>query len=286
MTALLRRRSLLVLLTVALFGVSCASAEATGGGFELSVEQLSQEAQPEADPAGDWAVEIATAKPEIPVVTAFASPPPELGIDDPPPDPATLPGAQLSAIPGPTPNVTSAAVLGGWSFNNPTYFDNPLVVLVTREEGDWLKVMVPTRPNLQEGWIKRAEVDVATHQWHAEINITTNTLKVWDGDELRADTLIVDGKASSPTPLGRFYFNEKIQRTPTSAYGSWILSTNAYSDSLEVFDDGMPVFAVHGTNNPGQIGTDISNGCVRVPNEIIEMMANEMPMGSPIDVVA
>jgi hypothetical protein len=263
MTAV-RRRSLLAALVAVLLAVSCASASSSGGGFALSAAQLSQDAAPPADPESDWAVQVATAKPEVPVVTAFASPPPELGIDDPPPDATTLPGANLSPIPGPTPNVSSSTVLGGWSFNNPTYFDNPLVFL----------------------WIKAAEVDVTTHEWHAEINVTTNTLKVWDGDELRAETQVVDGKPSSPTPLGRFYFNEKIQRTPTSAYGSWIISTNAYSDSLEVFDDGLPVFAVHGTNNPAQVGSDISNGCVRVPNEIIEMMATEMPMGSPIDVVA
>lgn len=284
-----RRPRLLLALLGALaalsLGVSCgASADDLGGGFRLSADQLQREV--EVEPATDWTVEIATAKPDVAAVTAFAAPPPELGIDDAPPDPTTLPGAQLSAIPGPEPNATSAQVLGGWSFNNPTYFDNALVFLVTENHGDWLKVKVPTRPNLQEGWIKASDVDLTTSQWHAELNVTTNTLKVWNGDELVVETGTVDGKTSSPTPLGEFYFNERIERYPSSAYGSWILSTNAYSDSLEVFDEGLPVYAVHGTPNESQIGSDISNGCTRVPNAVIERLAAEMPMGSPLTVVA
>lgn len=283
-----RPRALLALLgafAVLAIAASCGTASNdVGSAFRLAADQLQRE--PEAPPATDWTVEIATAKPDVPVITAFAAPPPEVGIDDPPPDPSTLPGAHLSPIPGPEPNVSSAQILGGWTFNNPTYFGNPLVFLVTENHGDWLKVKVPTRPNLQEGWIKASDVDLSTSDWHAELNVTTNTLRVWKGDELIVETGTVDGKPSSPTPLGEFYFNEKIEKYPSSAYGSWILSTNAYSDSLETFDDGLPVYAVHGTPNESQIGSDISNGCTRVPNPVVERLAAEMPMGSPLTVVA
>jgi hypothetical protein len=278
-------RNLVPWLVLALFAVSCAQASAdAGSGFGLDADRFYQATT--TAPPEDWTVEVATAKPDVPVVEAFREAPPELGIDYVPPDPATLPGANLGPIPGPTPNVGSAQILGGWTFNNPTYFGNPLVFLVTAKQGDWLRVMVPTRPNQQEGWIRADKVDLSSHEWHAQINITNNNLKVWNGDELVADTGIIDGTPNTPTPLGTFYFNEKIERSPSSAYGSWIFSTNAYSDALEVFDEGLPVFAVHGTNNPAQIGTDISNGCVRVPNEIIEMMAQQVPMGTPVQVVA
>jgi lipoprotein-anchoring transpeptidase ErfK/SrfK len=282
-----RLRNLLCITFVALLvAASCAqSASEIGRGFAVSGDDL-RNPPPVTEPPEDWTVEVATAKPEVAVVEAFREPPQDSGVTQVPPDPSTLPGAHLSPIPGTTPNVGSAQILGGWSFNNPTYFGNPLVFLVTEKHGPWLKVMVPTRPNQQEGWIPADKVDLSTTEWHAEINVTNNSLKVWNGEELVADTSIIDGKASSPTPLGRFYFNEKIERSPTSAYGSWIFSTNAYSDSLEVFDDGLPVFAVHGTNNPAQIPSDISNGCVRVPNEVIEMMAAQVPMGTPIVVVA
>lgn len=274
----------LAALATMLVAASCGTAAESGNGFALSAEQLQNE--PEAPPETDWTSEIATAKPDVDVVVAFASPPAEVGIDDPPPDPTTLPGATLTAIPGPVPNVGSATVLGGWSFNNPTYFDNPLVFHVLEKHGDWIKVRVPTRPNQQAGWIKASDVDISETEWHAEINVTNNNIKVWDGDELRADSGTVDGKETTPTPLGEFYFVEKIEKFPTSAFGSWILATNAYSDSLEQFDGGLPVYAVHGTSNPDQIGSDISNGCTRIPNDIIELMANEMPMGSPITVVS
>lgn len=271
---------------LALLLAACSSAGAeVGGGFALSGDELTKDAAP-APVKGDWTVEVATAKPEVTSVEAYREAPAEVGVTETPPDPTTLPGATLSAIPAETANVGSAQILGGWSFANPTYFDNPLVFEVVENKGDWLKVKVPTRPNSQEGWIRADQVDLSNTEWHAQINVTTNALKLWNGDELVADTGIVDGKETSPTPLGEFYFNEKIEKSPTSAYGSYIFSTNGYSDSLEVFQDGLPVFAVHGTNNPSQIGSDISNGCVRIPNDVIEMMAAEVPMGTPVEVVA
>jgi lipoprotein-anchoring transpeptidase ErfK/SrfK len=43
---------------------------------------------------------------------------------------------------------------------------------------------------------------------------------------------------------------------------------------------------VHGTNNPGEVGQNISNGCVRVPNDIIEQIAMQAPLGTPVTIVA
>ncbi len=192
----------------------------------------------------------------------------------------------LSPIPGPTPNVVASVVEGGLAFNHPTYFGNPLVFTVVAQQGDWLQVMVPARPNGQLGWVSTTEVELSSHRWRAEIDVTTNRLKVWQDGEVVAESGTVDGRPSTPTPLGRFYFNEKIPREPTSAYGSWILSTSGYSDTLETFDGGLPVFAVHGTPDEAQIGTDISNGCVRIPNAVVEQLAATMPVGTPVDIVA
>lgn len=273
-------------------------------GFALSADQLSPVTTasttttdaPAADDPGRWDVEVATAS--VPVVTAFCAQPEEL-TDTPettaPPAATAANGcakpvlpaaaAALSDIPGTVPNVSSAQVPGGWTFNNPTYFGNPLVFLVLENHGDWLEVMVPTRPNGQTGWIRSTDVELSSHRWHAEIDVSDNQLQVWNGDELVAETGTVDGKVTTPTPLGRFYYSEKIEKYPESAYGSWILATNAYSDSLESFDGGLPAYATHGTPDDSIIGTDISNGCTRVPNPVIERLAAEMPMGTPVDIV-
>jgi len=192
----------------------------------------------------------------------------------------------LSPIPSPALSWGSSEINGHWMFDNPTKIGNPLVFLIVGSKGDWLEVQVPARPNHQTGWIHRDDVTVEHHRWHAEVNATTNRLRVWEGDELKADTAVVAGTEYTPTPLGRFYINERQQQYPTSAYGSWILSTNGFSNALERFGGEVPIFALHGTPYAESVGQDLSNGCIRIPNPIVEMLATEMPLGTPVDVVA
>jgi lipoprotein-anchoring transpeptidase ErfK/SrfK len=145
--------------------------------------------------------------------------------------------------------------------------------------------MFPARPNHQTAWIERDDVRVIHHNWHAEVDTTANRLRVWEGDELRVDTLVVAGTPSTPTPLGRYYVNEKQeQATPYTAYGSWILSTNGFSEAHERFSGEVPIFGLHGTPYPDTIGQDLSNGCIRMPNDIVEYLAAHMPVGTPVDV--
>ena len=101
-----------------------------------------------------------------------------------------------------------------------------------------------------------------------------------------AETDVVTGKDSTFTPVGTFYIAEKIEKSAGGAYGPWILALNGYSESLDSFDGGMPQLAFHGTNKPELIGTQASNGCVRMPDEIDQILADQMPAGTPITIVA
>jgi hypothetical protein len=195
-------------------------------------------------------------------------------------------GASLSAIP--RVGLNSAGVQKiptGFAFDNPTYFKNPLVFRVTEDHGDWLQVQVLARPNGQTGWIRRSDVDVSSIHTHMELDKATFHLKAFDGDRLVAETNVVIGKDSSFTPVGTFFLTEKISRPPSGAYGPWVLATSAYSESLDSFDGGLPQVAFHGTNQPALIGTQASNGCVRMPNDIDQLLSDQMPAGTPITII-
>lgn len=172
---------------------------------------------------------------------------------------------------------------------NPTYWDTPLhlLILETSLDGRWLQVALPVRPNGSTAWIRARDVTIDEHRFRAEVNVTTRTVRVWEGDTLVAETGAVVGKPSSPTPLGSFYINDILpQANPSGAYGPYILSTSAFSEALATFDGGLPVIGIHGTNRPELIGQDRSNGCVRIPNEVIAVLAETVPVGTPVEVVA
>ena len=50
---------------------------------------------------------------------------------------------------------------------------------------------------------------------------------------------------------------------------------------LTEFGGGDGQIAIHGTNDPSGIGKDVSHGCVRVLNEVIEQVS-KLPLGTPV----
>ncbi len=230
------------------------------------------------------ATEIATAKGAS--LTVYAEKPADAGGEA--STPTTIPSGPLAAIPRAGLNSAGVKkVADGYQFANPTYFGNPLVLEVVANEGDWLKVVVAARPNHTEGWVKASDVEISSTTYRMELSLADFHLTVHDGDDVVVETDVVIGKDATHTPVGHFFLNEKIKQSNAGgAYGPWILSTNGYSESLDTFDGGLPVIAFHGTNQPGLIGTKASNGCIRMPNDVAIQLAEMLPAGTPIDIVA
>jgi lipoprotein-anchoring transpeptidase ErfK/SrfK len=51
---------------------------------------------------------------------------------------------------------------------------------------------------------------------------------------------------------------------------------------LTSFAGGDGQVAIHGTNQPGLIGSEVSHGCVRVDNTTITKLARMIPLGTPV----
>ncbi len=175
-----------------------------------------------------------------------------------------------------------------FAITNPTYFGHDLVLMIVDRtpDGEWLKIQVPVRPNGTEGWIPADQADVSSHFISAQVNITERSVRVWDTDQLIAETKAVVGAPRSPTPLGRFFVNDLVEKWDGSAYGPYILSLSGFSEAMETFGGGVPVIAIHGTNKPGLIGGAHSNGCIRIPNDVIAFLAENVPMGTPVEITA
>ena len=174
----------------------------------------------------------------------------------------------------------------GWEFDNPTPWGDPLVLVVTEHEGDWLRVQIPARPNGTEGWVRAGDVTVSSHHFRVEIAVGARMLRAFDGATQIAVTKVVVGKASTPTPTGRFFVTDFEKKRRGTAYGPWILPLSAYSQALDSFSGGVPVVAMHGTNHPELIGSPASNGCIRMPDDVIDLLHRTLPLGTPVDITA
>jgi len=174
-----------------------------------------------------------------------------------------------------------------YPLRNPTYFGNELALMVIEGEpgDDWAKVQLPVRPNGKTAWVQTGFFDWSTHNYHIDINVTDNWVKVWEGDKLIVETDAITGRPDRPTPVVEAYIDEIIEG-PTAAYGPYILSIAAFSESLNIFSSGLPKLALHGTNEPEKMGEFVSSGCVRVENDIITLIAETVPIGTAVNIFA
>ena len=276
--------TVVIVLALTAIAAGCGTkASDAGGNFQLSPDQLEP-------------TTTTSTLPEHTTTTAEAKGSSLEVFKDKPVDgttaavPASFSAASLQPIPRSGLNYEFAQTTPtGWRYKNPTYFGNPLVMVVTGVEGDWLKVSIPARPNGQEGWVRASDVNLAQHTFHAELVLSERLFTVWNDNTVVAETNVVVGKDNTPTPLGTFYIAEKIPAavagvSPNGAYGPWILATNVYSEALEEFDGGLPAIAFHGTNQPNLIGSASSNGCIRMPDDVVSLLADTIPAGTPVTI--
>lgn len=159
----------------------------------------------------------------------------------------------------------------------------PVVMLVVRRKGRWLRVYLPTRPNRSLGWVRAREVRLRVTSYRMRIELRRHRLTVWRNDEVIARKPIGVGRSLSPTPTGRYFITDLIRaRDPKGLYGPYSFGLSAHSNVLTSFRGGRGQIGLHGTNAPEALGTDVSAGCIRLGNRAITALAEQVPLGTPV----
>lgn len=213
----------------------------------------------------------------------------------PPSTTTTIPPTTTTTIPPPasvaTTKVPSLQVFDAPGSSNvvttlsaKTEYLQPRTLLVTEQQGDWVKALLPMRPNQSQGWVRLSDVTLSQNPYKITVDLANHELVFTkDGQEILRSG-IVDGSSRTPTPLGNYYITDPVdlRSNPGGAYGAYALGLSAYSEVLFEFNGGPGQIAIHGTNNPELVGQDVSNGCIRVPNDVIVEIAKQAPLGTPV----
>jgi lipoprotein-anchoring transpeptidase ErfK/SrfK len=164
----------------------------------------------------------------------------------------------------------------------------PVVFLVlARRPGGWLKVSLPVRPTPASAWVRAAAVRLARDPYRVEVQIARHRLLVYEHDRVLLRTSIGVGRAVSPTPTGRYFLADLLRPPdPNGFYGPYAFGLSAYSPVYTSFAGGDGQIGIHGTNAPSALGSDVSHGCIRVRNAVIERLARQLPLGTPVRIRA
>jgi lipoprotein-anchoring transpeptidase ErfK/SrfK len=166
----------------------------------------------------------------------------------------------------------------------------PLIMLVTEERGDWLKVLLPVRPNGSSGWVRRSAVDLESYPYRMLVELGAHKITVWKGnDVILQEPVGVGASGRTPTTQGLFYTIEKFEVIPSqrAAYGPYAFALSGFSEVHYSFGDGgTGVLGIHGTSDTSSLGRDVSNGCIRMSNAGITKLADILPLGVPVEITA
>ena len=68
-------------------------------------------------------------------------------------------------------------------------------------------------------------------------------------------------------------------------FGPGAIGISAFSEVLTGWTQGGPI-AIHGTNRPDLLGRAVSNGCIRVRNDLLRQLFDRTLAGTPVTVRA
>ena len=149
-----------------------------------------------------------------------------------------------------------------------------------------MRVASGRRPNASTGWIRQADVTLATTTYRVRVELRRHRLAVAHDGRVVMRARIGLGRAVSPTPTGRYFVTELLRPPdPRGFYGPYAFGLSAYSPVYTSFAGGDGQIGIHGTNAPGSIGHDASHGCIRVANAVVTRLARRLPLGTPVTIV-
>ncbi len=103
------------------------------------------------------------------------------------------------------------------------------------------------------------------------ISIAAKTLSLYREGRLVRSYPVATGKPTTPTPRGTFTIINK-QVNPGGPFGTRWMGLSE------------PHYGIHGTNNPASLGTAASNGCVRMYNDDVNELFNQVPVGTVVTI--
>ncbi|MBB4664226.1 L,D-transpeptidase [Conexibacter arvalis] len=155
-----------------------------------------------------------------------------------------------------------------------------------RDGVEWVKVLLPVRPNGTTGWIPRDHVTIGYSPYWVEIGVRSRTVTVFRNGRRVLRTRAVVGRQRTPTPLGLAAIYERNrQPNPRAFLGPWALSLTSLSNVLFSYGGGPGRVAIHGRAGDSfkdPLGSARSHGCIRIDNRPVNWMARNVPPGTPV----
>ncbi|UZN04220.1 L,D-transpeptidase [Cellulomonas sp. S1-8] len=171
--------------------------------------------------------------------------------------------------------------------------DVPTVLPVLDRRGGWLRVLVATRSALpsqdvaqvngRSVWIRAQDTTPSGTDWRLHLDLTALTLTIDDGGTTSTVPVKAVGAPGTPTPaVAQFVVGSQWEQPGT--YTPRVLLLSSQSEAIDVYDTatGTSATAIH--TSPFARTGPISNGCIRVSDEVLDLLWGKVPPGTLLTV--
>lgn len=118
------------------------------------------------------------------------------------------------------------------------------------------------------------------------VNLASRILTVYQGNTKTAMYSVGVGKPSTPTPVGYYSVqNKEVNPTWVDPGDPSVQIGSGPDNPLGYRWIGFNgTYGIHGTNQPASVGYYVSNGCIRMHEEDVEAVYNQVSVGTPVTV--
>lgn len=160
-----------------------------------------------------------------------------------------------------------------------TALGSPTRLAVLGGAGEWLVVISEALGNRVRGFVHRSKVRVVHVSFSLEVDRSARRLTVWRmGVALHRFSVGV-GRASSPTPLGRFSITDKLENFMPSIYGCCIVVLSGRQTHLPPGWYGGDRLAIHVGSG---VGEAVSAGCLRAGESDVRYLMATVRLGTQV----
>lgn len=149
---------------------------------------------------------------------------------------------------------------------------------VIAEQGEWVQILLPSKPFGATGWVRSADLQQATTPFRVEVHLGSMTMELLREESVVGEWTIGIGAPDTPTPTGRTFLLGAFEDAAQD-FSPVILPLGAHSPTLDSFGGGPGTVAIHTWPTDDGFGTASSNGCIRVPQDALDELV-EVPLGT------